>query len=221
MLYTRALRERPELHERVRQLSRRMFVDYPIAQDILGEVECLTLFEQDEREGRLIVAKSGNGKTYIAKRILRRFPPRNDPSASAAEIPVVRVLMPGKASRREFAQQVLRALGQTRKPSTSTDALLASVFALIPALGVKTLLLDDFQHLNAGADSEKLALRNEIKKLGEECNVTMIALGIHTALNVINLDDQMLGRFEPMPMPLWGVNDDLRSLVHHLEDCAT
>jgi hypothetical protein len=217
MTFGRALLQRTDLHARVRQLSSGIFVDYEVAEDIVAEVELLALIKSDEAQGRLIVAQSGNGKTAIAKRILRLFPATNDPDADAAKIPIVRVLMPGKSDRGMFARQVLRALGQTRKPSASANELLSSMYGVIKALGVETILLDEFQHMNAGTPTEKVALRNEVKMLGEQCNITVIGLGTTTALNVVNSQEQFWKRFEPRPLPLWQLNDELRTLVYHFE----
>lgn len=217
MLMSRKLRESPHLHGRVRELSESLFIAYERAEDILAELEWLTVEKHAEPEARLIVARSGNGKTAIARRLLRKFSPKNDPEAASAEFPVIRVLMPGRTSRRGVALEILRSLGQTRKPHTQTDDLLVSAYQAIRSLKVKTILLDEFQHLNSGSAREREEMRNEIKNLGDNCGVVVIGLGIETALNVVNSEPQFIGRFHTITLPKWRDDDATRSLIHNFE----
>lgn len=217
MLMSRKLRESPHLHGRVRELSQKLFIAYERAEDILAELEELTVEKHAEPETRLIVARSGNGKTAIARRLLRMFPPKNDPDAPSAEFPVIRVLMPGRTTRRGVALEILRALGQTRKPHTQTDDLLASALQVVRSLKVKTILLDEFQHLNSGSAKEREQMRNEIKNLGDNCGVVVIGLGTETALNVVNSEPQFINRFETITLPIWRLDDETRYLIHNFE----
>jgi hypothetical protein len=217
MFMSKQLRESPHLHARVRDLSQSLYLAYDRAEDILAEIEMLMMSEPEEPEARLIVGLSGNGKTAIARRLLRSFPPKNDPDAPGAEFPVIRVLMPGRTSRRAVALAMLKSLGQTRKPHTQTDDLLASAFAVIRSLGVKVILLDEFQHLNSGSANERQEMRNEIKNLGDNCKVLVVGLGTETALNVVNSEPQFIKRFETRTLPKWRDNDETRSLIHNFE----
>jgi hypothetical protein len=217
MLMQGVIRGSPELQRRVRELSQGLFISYAKAEEVLAELEWLTNELHSEPEARLIVGQSGNGKTAIALKLRRMFPPTNDPAADSAEFPVVRILMPGRTSRRMFATEILTSLGQTRKPTTATEDLVASAYANLRALKVRTVLLDEIQHLNTGSANERVEMRNEIKNLADKCGVVVIGLGTETAHNVINSEQQLLKRFEVITLPLWRDDDSTRSLIYGIE----
>jgi hypothetical protein len=162
-------------------------------------------------------ARSFNGKSTVSKHFASLYPPELNPLGDAAIVKVVRVSMPGEASVREFAIRILVAVGEPFNHRWSSSHLMSCAYAVLKALSVRLLIIDEFQDLNNGTFRARLALKNVIKSIGEDCGCGVALFGIPEGVEIITHEPQLARRFAHETLDPWGVDDDTLMLLHNLE----
>lgn len=203
--------------DRIRAIRQHDVIRYRRFVDILDELSSLVDKPDARIRYRAVFASSHNGKSTLSKELKRLFPMRADALGDAASMPVARVSLMGIASVGDFAIRVLEELGETFNRRSSRASLLSTAYACLRAMGVRALMLDEFQHLEAGHWRERLGLTNTIKEIGEACGLSVFVFGMPCAVKIIEDEPQFSRRFEYRPLPRWKLDDDFFSLLYTLE----
>jgi hypothetical protein len=167
----------------------------------------------------LLVGPTNNGKTMIVEKFRRAHPPisAQDTADSVASIPVIRVQMPSGPDERRFFGAILDALGMEPWRNDKVAARQDSAVRLMRQTGVQLLVIDELHNVLSGAPMQQRRLLNLLRWLGNELQIPLVGVGTAEALRAIRSDDQLVNRFEPIPLPIWTEDDEYLRLLSTLE----
>jgi type II secretory pathway predicted ATPase ExeA len=165
----------------------------------------------------ILTGVPGNGKTALARYFQKRHAPRMCPDEDAASVPVILATMPEISRVGDFGEELLGAMMEASPKGCTATEKFRVAKCLIRNLGVKVIFLDEFAHLNTGSVTERAGMRNAVKRLADECEASIVALGIPVALGILSQESQLQRRFRPLVLPPWTADDAGRSLLHQLE----
>lgn len=74
-------------------------------------------------------------------------------------------------------------------------------------------MIDEIHNILAGRDNIRREFLNLLRYLGNELKITLVGVGTRDAYLAIRTDDQLENRFLPISLPLWGDDQDTRSLL--------
>ncbi|MFM9735613.1 TniB family NTP-binding protein, partial [Streptomyces niveiscabiei] len=69
----------------------------------------------------------------------------------------------------------------------------------------------------SGAPAQQRRLLNLLRWLGNELQIPLMGVGTAEALRAIRSDDQLVNRFEPIPLPIWNEDEEYLRLLNTLE----
>jgi Bacterial TniB protein len=161
-------------------------------------------------------ARSFNGKSTVSKHFASLYPPELNALGDAAIVKVARVSMPGEASVREFAIRILTAVGEPFNQRWSTSHLMSCAYAVLKALSVKLLIVDEFQDLANGTFRNRQALKNVIKSIGEDTGCGVALFGTPDGVSIIVEDSQLARRFEHAIISPWVVDEATVVMLHNI-----
>lgn len=216
MLYDHEQFTQMEFKTRLRQMKKKRFIRYEVAESHLEEFDLLLDPEIEQKDSYLLTAVPGNGKTTLGKYFIKQNPVDLQRSSDAAYVPILYMKMPAKSTVSGFANNLLEALMQPM-PHSTYDERLATAKVLLRELKTRVLILDEFQHLNSGSVDQRTTLRNLVKEFMDDMDISVIAIGTHTALGVVAQCPQLQRRLEPLTLPKWQADDEGRTLIHMLE----
>ena len=194
------------------------WIDYPRCEEILQALEDLLQHPPTHRmPNMLIVGKTNNGKTAVAKTFLAMHKPNFDPSADADDIPVLYIQAPPVPDERRFNAALLDKLRVPHKVNERADRMLFQLLAVMPRLGIKMLMVDEIHHVLAGPLQRQRAFLNVLKYIGNELQVPIVALGTGDALYALQSDAQLANRFVPHALPGWKMDRAYLSLLASFE----
>lgn len=203
--------------DRIREIRSHRVVRYERFTEIVNELSALVDQPDARVRYRGVFSSSHNGKSTLSEELLRLFPRHENPLGDAVVVPVLRVSLSGIASVGELATRILENIGETFNPRSSRTSLLSSAYACLRAVQCRALILDEFQHVDAGHWRERLGLTNTIKEIGQACGLSVFAFGMPCSVEIIENEPQLSRRFEYLPLPRWRDDEAFRSLLHTLE----
>lgn len=191
---------------------------YPRADEILASLEDLLSHPCVYRmPNMLIVGKTNNGKTSIARTFLSLHQPQSDPSEEADRVPVLYVQAPPIPDERRFNASLLDRLRIPHKINERADRMLTQLLVVMPKLGVKMLMIDEIHHILAGNLQKQRAFQYLLKYIGNELQIPIVALGTEDALYALQTDAQLANRFVPHALPEWKLDRLYLSLLASFE----
>jgi hypothetical protein len=191
---------------------------YPRADEILASLEDLLNHPCVYRmPNMLIIGKTNNGKTSIARTFLSLHKPRYDPSEEADDVPVLYIQAPPVPDERRFNASLLDKLRVPHKINERADRMFAQLLGTMPGLGVKMLIIDEIHHMLAGNLQKQRAFQNVLKSIGNELQIPIVALGTGDALYALQTDAQLANRFVPHVLPEWKLDKLYLSLLASFE----
>ena len=102
--------------------------------------------------------------------------------------------------------------------STRKDEIPSEIVKIMQARQIKTILIDEFNHLLSVNRTEQRKNLNFFKNLtGPPLSLNIIAFGTHEAFNAIKLDIQLLSRFQVFELNCWQPGDELRAFLASYE----
>ncbi len=204
--------------KRIEMLTDPVWIGYPRAIKIMGFFE--KLFRTSKRPrmpNLLLVGPTNNGKTSILRRFEALHPINDNLESDAALVPIVSVSAPPVPDESSFYDAILHQFTTPTRPRDHARNKRFQVIQILKKVGTRILIIDEIQDLLAGDSKKQLSLLNVIKHLGNELEIPIIASGVQSALNAIQVDPQLANRFEPIALPRWEFNDDFRSLLASFE----
>ncbi len=191
------------------------WIGYTRATQILDQLDQLLVYPKSLRmPNLLIVGRSGNGKSSILERFIRRHPVQTN-ETGAPLAPVLYIEMPETPDESELWSLILWALCISHREKDPASIKKRQVKSALQYAGVKIAIIDEFNNLtNAGKAAGDLLAA--IKGLSNELKLSIVAAGTQTAINALNSDPQMKSRFEPAVLDRWRLDAEyLRFLASY------
>ena len=88
---------------------------------------------------------------------------------------------------------------------------------LLKYIGLRVLIIDEIHHILAGNLNRQRAFLNVLKYLGNELQVSIVAVGTRDAFRALQTDPQLANRFEPALLPRWEFDTDFLRLLASFE----
>ena len=205
---------------RIRRIRTDRWVSYGRAEAALTAMEDLLNFPKRTRmPNLLLVGPTNNGKTMIVEKFRRAHPltAACQPESGAAHVPVLRVQMPAGPDEPRFFGAIVDELGYphmlTDRGSKRQDAALR----MMRETQVRVLIIDEVHNILAGSRLQQRRLLNVLRWLGNELQISLIAVGTAEALHAVQSDDQLANRFEPVELPPWRAGNEYEQLLSTLE----
>ena len=200
--------------ERIRSLYGERWIPHPRAQRALDRLNFLFGYPKCARmQGLLLFGDSGIGKTMIVEKFLRDHPRTFDRDAGVTTVAVLATQMPPAPDEKRFYTQLLSAVGAPAGPDEQLVRLESRCVRLLKTLKLQMIVVDEVHHLLAGTAREQRRSMNLLKFLGNELKVSIAAIGTSDALAVVQSDQQIASRFEPLHMPRWSASDEMRGFL--------
>jgi len=146
------------------------------------------------REGRLgsIIGPSGIGKSTLVEDFCQDISAES--VKSGEKPPFLRIKVPPKPSLRSFYEHLLKALGAPCAPRDTNEDRRVRILQFIKKLGIRIIILDEFQHLAKTAGSDQMGVCDVLKSLMNDGQVGIIVVGILEAEAILQQDEQILRR---------------------------
>jgi Bacterial TniB protein len=192
--------------ERTRLLLSNLWIPYPVAEDILEELEEWLEYPQGNSDppGMTLYGPTGAGKSWVAKEFRDRHPREAGIGEEAMSIPVLYFVSPAKATPDEVYRSMLMALGG---PIGKGDLKTMLLNRLVQAK-TKVVIADEIHNALSVSSKRMAAQINAIKNLPDELNeksvtVGFLLVGTRRALAVIQTAEELYRRFPPRHLALF------------------
>ncbi|MDX6766878.1 MAG: TniB family NTP-binding protein [Candidatus Methylacidiphilales bacterium] len=206
------------MEARVLQLTEEVWIPYRRGEEILDYLQELLMMNRRARpHSALLVGPTNNGKSFILKEFLLRNPsPRCLPS-EADVAPIVYIQAPEEPKESTFFDAILGQFSTPCRPGDPVNQKRYHALQILKGVGTKILIIDEIQHILAGDNKRQRVMLNLIKYLSNELGISIVAAGVETALNAIQIDNQVANRFLPIPLPRWKYDEEYRKLLATFE----
>ena len=209
--------DRPDT-ERITYIRSPRWFGYPLAKQILEQLENLLTHPKSHRMPNLLITgDTNNGKTMLVKRFCNRHKPDDNPDGEAAVVPVLFVQAPPMPDESRFYNAILELLFAPYKPGDRADRKQFQTIKLLKAVGLKMLVIDEIHHILAGTMTKQKVFLNVIKYLGNELEVPIVGVGTRDAFRAIQTDPQLSNRFDRALLPRWKNDEEYLSLLATFE----
>jgi hypothetical protein len=205
---------------RIRRIRADRWVSYGRAESALTSMEELLNFPKRTRmPNLLLVGPTNNGKTMIVEKFRRAHPatPASETDSGAAQVPLLRVQMPAGPDEPRFFGTILDELGFPHMLSDRVSKRQDAALRMMRETQVRVLVIDEVHNILSGSRLQQRRLLNLLRWLGNELQISLIAVGTAEALHAVQSDDQLANRFEPVGLPPWRAGSEYHQLLSTLE----
>lgn len=208
-----------------------VLIPHEAFQGALNALEEAVLMAHEQGGGIIpILGPTRCGKTELLKEVCSILGREASGPGWIFPMPTARRgFVPPKPSDKDLYISILRALGHSCKPQTSTDTIRSRIETAIADEGIQIIALDECNHcIESGANLTLRATGDHFKRLVDETGVTLILSGLPNFQRVIDGNEQLKARamstifFKPYN---WANEDDREAfatavfnLFDHLED---
>lgn len=194
--------------ERRRLILADKWFDYDGAKDLVKHMEWL--FEHptiDRPPNMLLTGDSNSGKSAILERFMSKHPGSTDPNAPADYVPILKIDMPTSCPPvKQFLAEFISALHLPLLSSATPVTMKAQMDRVLPKLGTKILIIDEFQTILSGSPKAAISIRDEIKLLSNRYKLPIVLAGMDSVRTVMRGDPQLDNRFDKFQIQ--PINDD-------------
>jgi len=202
--------------ERIANIQKKVWINYPRAQMILNELEYLFHHERDERMPNLvIVGDTNNGKTTILNKFMEMHP--SYVSVPSNIFPIIKIQAPISPSEKALYEKILDALHVPYGISTSASRKESQVLDVLTDIQTKILIIDEMQDIYTGQKPQKQKFLTALKHLGNALQISIVAAGVPSVQRVLSSDPQLANRFTTMKIPRWKYDKDFLRLLVSIE----
>lgn len=203
--------------------AKRAFVSTPTVQKILCYMDrCRDLSDLDsEPTCMMVYGASGVGKTTVIKKYLNQN--RRDSEVGGDIIPVLHIELPDNAKPVDAARELLVEMGDPLALyETDLARLTKRLTELIPAVGVKLIIIDEFQHLVEERSNRVLTkVGNWLKMILNKTKCPIVIFGMPYSKVVLQANSQLHGRFaiqfEMRPFSYQGGKGVFKTFLEYLD----
>jgi len=216
------------LDEKIAYIKQDNWISYPLAQNIIEELEDILKYEQgkDRVTSILLVGSSNNGKTSLLNRLIELHPPfdlfKTNPEKLTKEffdkyeatgIPVKYIVAPSEPSENRLYATILDSINAPFKHNESTAKKQYLVEYYLKLLNIEMLVIDEIHNVLSGSVAKQKQVLNGIKNLSNNIKIPIVLAGTKDALRVISTDTQISSRFRPVYLKKWKMDKDYVSLL--------
>lgn len=204
--------------QRILAIKKGTWITYTRAKQVLAQMG--ELFDHPRivrMPNLLIVGASNNGKTQILRHFEENHKPDPNPDGEYSIVPVLFVEAPGKPDIGAFYDKILEAIWQPYSIRAKDSDKARKVKKVLRNIQLKILMIDEIQHIISGGPVKQQEFRNDLKTLGNELQISIIAAGVEEAFNAFNTDTQLSNRFEPVFLPKWKMDNEFGDLLESFE----
>lgn len=210
----------PDTDARIQQIQKKRWVNYPQAVFILRRLELIYSHPRTERmPSMLIYADSGRGKTMLAKKFFYKHPPTKSRIDGARHIPVLYIeTPPSMMDDRDLYMEILTALGAPYPLDAKPATLRQLAIKFLRLVECKVLVIDEVNNMLAGTARQLRAMLNALRYLSNQVKISLVCLGLRSALNIMAGDDQLANRMEShalLPLKIDGMAKFMKAIVSH------
>lgn len=203
--------------------AKRAFVSTPTVKKILCYMDrCRDLSDlNSEPTCMMVYGASGVGKTTVIKKYLNQN--RRDSEAGGDIIPVLHIELPDNAKPVDAARELLVEMGDPLALyETDLARLTKKLIDLIPVVGVRLIIIDEFQHLVEERSNRVLTrVGNWLKMILNKTNCPIVLFGMPYSKVVLQANSQLHGRFsiqfEMRPFSYQGGEGLFKKFLEHLD----
>jgi len=204
--------------------AKKAFVTTPSVAKVLRYMDrCRDFSDMDsEPTCMMVYGASGVGKTAIIKKYLKQN--EGDSDLDGDTIPVVHIELPDNAKPVDAARELLLQMGDPLALyDTDLARLTKKIVELIPLLGVKLILIDEFQHLVEDSSNKILAqVGNWLKGILNKSKCPIVLFGMPYSKVVLQANSQLHGRFSIQyhlrPFSYQDGEGVFKTFLQHLDD---
>lgn len=206
---------------RVDFIRKGTLINYQKASQALNRIESLIHQPDSHRmAGGLLHGPSNNGKTTLLLYIQSKYGRACNLETGECRQAVLYVCAPINCDDKTLLILILEALGSPYRID-KPKLLLIQVTHILRHIGLRLLIIDEFQQLLNGTTRQQLIMRDLIKTLSNEVRVPILAAGLNSARTAIQTDEQLFNRLKPIDLPRWTTSaegiDAYRSLLKTFE----
>ena len=149
----------------------------------------------------LLIGDSGNGKTTMVKQfyndniIVEEHP---EPDSCRYENPVLYVESPPKADLHDLYNRILMAFWIPVRRNDTYSEKESKIKYYVEINKIKLLIIDEIHNALIGSITKQKEFIVGLKTLTNLLQISMVMVGIDTALNLTNTDQQISSRFRPV-----------------------
>ncbi|WIG83712.1 TniB family NTP-binding protein [Photobacterium damselae] len=203
--------------------AKKAFVSTPSVIKILRYMDrCRDLSDFDsEPTCMMVFGASGVGKTAVIKKYLSQNKPESEIRGDI--IPVLHIELPDNAKPVDVARELVLEMGD---PLALYDAdltrLTEKLTHLIPSVGVRLIIIDEFQHLVEERSNQVLTqVGNWLKMIINKTKCPIVLFGMPYSKVVLQANSQLHGRFsiqfELRPFSYQGGSGVFKIFLEHLD----
>jgi hypothetical protein len=183
--------------ERISAIYQDFWLDMPQPCEVLTRLEALLARPYMQRSlGLLVTAEPSMGKTAIAHRFQQLHPPELDPQQEFNKVPVLMIQLTS-TNVASFYESILVGLRVTMPRHESLLKLKDRTEKYLHDLGVRLLLIDEFNNAANGSAKEHLACMAAVRGLttlrkdGMHRGIMIAAFGTDEATRLLSWDPQL------------------------------
>ncbi|HGF4932741.1 TPA: TniB family NTP-binding protein [Vibrio parahaemolyticus] len=177
--------------------AKKAFVTTPSVAKVLRYMDrCRDLSDMDSDPTCMMVyGDTGVGKTAIIKKYLKKN--EGDSDSEGDTIPVLHIELPDNAKPVDAARELLLQMGDPLALyDTDLARLTNKIVKLVPILGVRLIIIDEFQHLVDDSTNKILThVGNWLKGILNKTKCPIILFGMPYSKVVLRANSQLHGRF--------------------------
>ncbi|MEK4510135.1 TniB family NTP-binding protein [Paenibacillus sp. FSL K6-2524] len=177
-----------------------IIVHHPKYEQLLEELEMMLVLSEGSvsPEGLYIFGPTGVGKSTVTTEFTDRYPREivKKEDKEFPRIPILHVRVPPKATPRMLASKVLEIMGDPFHHKGTESELTSRIHHFVRSLGIKMIILDEFQHLiDADTDHVLATASNWVKTFTEEIRIAVVLCGMPESNKVFIRNGQLDRRF--------------------------
>ncbi len=204
--------------QRIERINRARWIGYTRAQALLIKLEDLLHYPRQPRMPNLLLyGATGNGKTMIINRLIKRHPADDNPDSESIIVPVLAVQAPPLPSESRLYDAILEALFAPYKPRDNVSKKQFQLLRLLRSVKTRLLVIDEIHHVLVGSANQQRIVMNALKYLSNELQIPLVGVGTREAVRAIQADPQLASRFHRAELPLWRMDQEYRKLLASFE----
>lgn len=216
--------------ERMQYISRNIWIDYPIAENIIKKMDNLIRYEKGKSRitSILLVGSSTNGKTSLLEQFIALHPPydynieggrpdwvKDDffDNHSGIGLPVLYITAPNEPSESRLYTNILNELNAPFKERDTISRKQYLVEYYLNIFNVEMIIIDEIHGILNGSTARQRQTMDAIKILSNRLKIPIILSGIKDALRAVSTNTQISSRFRPEYLPKWKMNQEYVNLL--------
>lgn len=204
--------------QRIERISRARWIGYTRAQILLSKLEDLLHYPRQPRMPNLLLyGATGNGKTMLINRLVKRHPAEDNPDGESVSVPVLALQAPPLPSESRLYDAILEAVYAPYKPRDQVSKKQFQVLQILRGVKTRLLVIDEIHHVLVGPVNQQRIVMNTLKYLSNELQIPLVGVGTREAVRAIQADPQLASRFHRAELPLWHMDQEYRKLLVSFE----